>query len=71
MPNYDKLNLGRTLNDMDGSHYGDDCFNYGSVSGCDEDCPVLLNGGCESWAENTDYMDEDLIKMYQDKEKGK
>ena len=46
--NYDKLNFGRTLasHDGDNNNHGD-CYNYGSVSGCDEFCPALLRGDCE------------------------
>ena len=46
--NYDKLDLGRTLSGMAGDkHNHGDCFNYGSVSGCDENCPALLDSRCE------------------------
>ena len=40
--NYAKLDLGATLSSMDGdnNNHGD-CFNYGSVGGCDEHCPAL------------------------------
>lgn len=46
--NYDRLRLGATLSSMDGdnNNHGD-CFNYGSVGGCDEGCPALLGGRCE------------------------
>jgi hypothetical protein len=46
--NYDKLRLGATLSSFDGdnNNHGD-CFNYGSVSGCDEDCPAMLDNRCE------------------------
>lgn len=68
MNNYDKLILGRTLNGHDGSHYGNDCFNYGSVGGCDEYCPALNNLECDVWTENIDFMNDDLIQMYKNKE---
>lgn len=46
--NYDKLAFGRFLSGYDGdkNNHGD-CFNYGSVSGCDIDCPALRDGKCE------------------------
>lgn len=48
-PNYDKLRLGATLASNDGdNHNHGDCFNYGSVSGCDDGCPVLLEGRCKT-----------------------
>ena len=68
MINYDKLNLGITLNGLDGSHYGDVCFNYGSIGGCDEFCPALNNLECDVWRENIDFMDDDLIMKYKQKE---
>ena len=53
-PNYDKLALGRTLNEA-GPHgfiTSSECHNYGSVSGCDEECPVFIRGECEIQEEN-------------------
>ena len=48
--NYDKLELGRTLStlgkDGDNNNHGD-CFNYGSVAGCDNNCPVFIDGKCK------------------------
>ena len=56
MSNYDKLRLGRTLSEYDGDKYNHgDCFNYGSVSGCDEDCPALNNHECEIYESVDDY----------------
>jgi hypothetical protein len=48
MANYAKLRLGATLSSMDGdnNNHGD-CFNYGSVGGCDWGCPVLKRCECE------------------------
>lgn len=66
--NYNKLNFGITLNGMDGSHYGNDCHNYGIISGCDEFCPALNNLECDVWTENIDFMDDDLIEQYKLKE---
>lgn len=42
--NHDKLNLGRTIED---NPMAGDCHNYGIVSGCDMNCPVLLSGKCK------------------------
>ena len=42
--NVAKLDLGRTLND---NPLANDCHNYGSVSGCDAGCPVLVRGECK------------------------
>lgn len=53
---------------MDGSHYGDDCYNYGSVSWCDEFCPALNNLECDVWKENIEQVDVDLIERYKLKE---
>ncbi len=56
-PNYDKLRLGATLSSMDGdnNNHGD-CFNYGSVGGCDENCPAMLEGHCEIY--NSDFTEK-------------
>jgi hypothetical protein len=55
-PNYDKLQLGRDFSSHDGdnNNHGD-CFNYGSVAGCDENCPALLEGQCEIYANAEEY----------------
>ena len=55
--NYGRLNLGRCLSGMDGdkNNHGD-CFNYGSVSGCDEDCPALNEEKCEIYKDVNDYI---------------
>jgi hypothetical protein len=46
-----KLGLGKTLTELSlgitASSVTDDCFNYGIVAGCDEDCPTLNAGRCE------------------------
>lgn len=56
--NQDKLNFGRTLSERDGDkHNHGDCFNYGSVSGCDEDCPALNNGKCEIYESVEDFKE--------------
>jgi len=49
MKNYHKLDLGRTLNmaGPNGFRGGSDCHHYGSVGGCDSECPALWNGECE------------------------
>ena len=52
----DKLALGRTLNEA-GPHgfiTSDECHNYGSLAGCDNDCPVFSRGGCQSSFEGID-----------------
>ena len=61
---YNKLVFGYTLNGHDGSHYGGICYNYGSIRGCDENCPALLNLECEVWQDNLEYIDEELIEHY-------
>ena len=57
MSNYDKLNFGRMLasHDGDNNNHGD-CFNYGSVGGCDEDCPALNNKKCEIYLDVHDFI---------------
>ena len=69
--NYDKLVLGATLSSMDGdNHNHGDCFNYGSVGGCDEGCPALLDGRCEIPNEAIKVCDisenerEEILKLY-------
>ena len=67
MPNYDKLRLGRTLSSRDGdnNNHGD-CFNYGSVGGCDAHCPALLEGKCENihiTVVGLDIPDEDVSEI--------
>lgn len=67
--NYAKLDFGRTLNESgpNGFITSDECFHYGSVSGCDSECPVLLRGDCKipeevlPVIENIDLEDIDLI----------
>jgi len=55
--NYAKLRLGATLSAHDGDqHNHGDCFNYGSVDGCDEDCPALNHGECEIYESVEDYI---------------
>lgn len=69
MINYNKLNFGITINGMDGSHYGDECYNYGSVCACDEFCPALHNLECDCWRENVELVDDDLKLQYKLNEK--
>ena len=48
-PNYMKLNLSRSMTDMEGGFITSDvCHNYGIMSGCDEGCPALLSGNCRN-----------------------
>lgn len=56
-PNYGRLELGRFLSSRDGdcNNHGD-CFNYGSVNGCDEGCPALLQGDCEIYKSVDEYI---------------
>lgn len=44
-----KLGFGHDLANIDsGMPKGlSDCFAYGMMSGCDENCPVLIDGKCE------------------------
>ena len=52
----DKLAFGRMLNEA-GPHgfiTSDECHNYGSVSGCDNQCPVFSRGECRSGFEGVD-----------------
>jgi len=52
-----KLNLGRTLSALcgDENNHGD-CFNYGSVNGCDEYCPALCEGKCKVYKNVEDFI---------------
>ena len=61
MKNYDKLNLGRTLNSHNQTPTSDDCHNYGSVSGCDEHCPVLIDGDCEIYKNVNEFIKESEV----------
>jgi DNA-directed RNA polymerase subunit RPC12/RpoP len=63
-PNYEKMGFGRFLSETDGdkNNHGD-CFNYGSVSGCDENCPVLLRGECEVQEQNEKQLGLDHIPL--------
>lgn len=54
----EKMDFARTLNES-GSHgfiTSDECFHYGSMSGCDEYCPVLLRGECRSSEDTLDML---------------
>jgi len=39
------------------------CFEYGSGSGCDENCPVLLNYDCEIYSSVDDYFKKERDEM--------
>lgn len=43
-----KLNFAKTINDTNIKlpKGRGDCFDYGSVFGCDKDCPAYINGDC-------------------------
>ena len=57
--NYEKMALGRTFSEHDGDKYNHgDCFNYGSVSGCDENCPALNHGECEVYKDVETFLSE-------------
>ena len=70
--NYDKLNFGRTLNESgpNGFITSSVCHNYGSVSGCDEGCPALLDGDCKNPKEALEECDlnegekDNILKLY-------
>jgi len=54
-----KLNFGRTLSSVDGDNYNHgDCFNYGSISGCDSDCPELNRGRCEVFKDAIEIVEK-------------
>lgn len=66
--NYNKLRLGETLNSMGpgGAIITDKCHNYGSVDGCDGECPALWLGECKIADEifdNVDLDDEEINKL--------
>lgn len=44
-----KLMFSETINSLDNGMpiVTDECFNYGIVGGCDENCPVYKRGECE------------------------
>lgn len=35
-----------------------DCFTYGSMSGCDENCPALNDNKCDIYKSVDDYLDQ-------------
>ena len=37
----------------------DECFLYGSISGCDKYCPVFQKGQCELQEENQKIFDKE------------
>ena len=58
MGNEEKLAFGHTLAEVDNGMPNSiltDCEAYGMVSGCDENCPVLIAGKCE--LQDTDNKD--------------
>ena len=61
----DKLSFGMAIGG-DESKMGDDCYRYGSISGCDDCCPQLRRGECPVPFENKDIIegDEELEYLY-------
>lgn len=61
---YDKLNFGRMLNETgpNGFITSSECHNYGSMSGCDENCPPLLKGECKVFHEFKDQLPDDILE---------
>jgi hypothetical protein len=48
-PNLGKLAFSRYWTYLEGEFITSDiCHNYGIMSGCDEECPALLDGNCEN-----------------------
>lgn len=48
-----KIELNRSIHYASGdvNNHGD-CFYYGQMGGCDEECPVMLRGECEIYDKN-------------------
>jgi len=44
----------------------DACHNYGSVAGCDEGCPVLLDGECTVFDEVKHILPHDVYEELKD-----
>lgn len=34
------------------------CFDYGSMNGCNKNCPVLQDGKCEIWKSVEDFLSD-------------
>lgn len=67
IPNYAKLNFSRTITDESGGFITSDvCHNYGIMSGCDEECPALLDGECRNIGDAIECCDvspEEKLKI--------
>ena len=73
-PNYEKLEFSREITFQSGSFITSDvCHNYGTMSGCDEGCPALLNGECRNpydaieCCDVTDEEREEILNLYNQK----
>lgn len=56
-PNNLKLEFGNILTNWNECLTTDKCHLYGSVSGCDSGCPVLLSGKCRNIGEVFEHTD--------------
>ena len=53
-----------TINEL-GSHtslIATECEKYGMTWGCNEDCPVLNEGRCQSYSSVDEYLEEQWLK---------
>jgi len=68
---FQTLKSGRFLNKRSGHMIADDCHDFGSMFGCAEDCPTLLNGECREIEEVLNNIDisqdkkQQLIQQYE------
>jgi len=77
-PRYGKLAFGRSMQESGSRGFitSDVCHNYGSLSGCDEGCPALLDGECRNIADAieccdvTDEERKEILVMYPNISKG-
>ncbi len=60
--NYGKEQFGAFLNSYGQTPVTDTCHNYGSMSGCDFECPALLRGDCRSpdWIKSDNGTPDDI-----------
>lgn len=60
-----KLGFGHTMSETSGEMLGvSDCHAYGSLSGCDEHCPVLIAGLCEFQNDENKELYEKAMEIY-------